>query len=401
MDLLGRVREDFGIPLIGVRPTGLGADARAVLFRGETADGRAYAVKASTAPQPGLVVADFLATRGVPGVPAPLRTRSGTVVAVAVDVTGDRDRNGDSDSDSGDSGDWDGSSVSVVPWVEGARAIETGLDAAQWRTFGEVLGAVHSTPPAAPLVGAEDGLLPLDRHDPTAEVRRARRFGAALLRARAQRPVDPLLGELADLWDRHGSRVLEVAALAGATATDEQVWRDVDRVICHTDPHHGNLLLGSTTAPTTGSDAGPLTTDAGPPATDAGPGEVWLVDWDDAVLAPREADLIFVVGGVYSFAPITDAQVGWFFEGYTPASGGVTLPDLDPTRLTYYRSTRALTDFLDFADAVLADDAVELAREPDLRPEPADRAAALRIAAGALSPDGLVTITLSKAAAGH
>lgn len=29
MDLLGRVREDFGIPLIGVRPTGLGADARA------------------------------------------------------------------------------------------------------------------------------------------------------------------------------------------------------------------------------------------------------------------------------------------------------------------------------------------------------------------------------------
>jgi hypothetical protein len=60
VDLLGRVREDFGIPLIGVRPTGLGADARAVLFRGETADGTAYAVKTSTAPQPGLAVADFL-----------------------------------------------------------------------------------------------------------------------------------------------------------------------------------------------------------------------------------------------------------------------------------------------------------------------------------------------------
>ena len=96
VDLLGRVREDFGIPLIGVRPTGLGADARAVLFRGETADGSAYAVKTSTAPQPGLVVADFLAARGVPGVPGPVRARSGALVA-----------------------DHDGAAVSVVPWVDG------------------------------------------------------------------------------------------------------------------------------------------------------------------------------------------------------------------------------------------------------------------------------------------
>jgi hypothetical protein len=38
----------------------LGADARATLFRGETADGTRYAVKVISAPQPGLVVADFL-----------------------------------------------------------------------------------------------------------------------------------------------------------------------------------------------------------------------------------------------------------------------------------------------------------------------------------------------------
>jgi hypothetical protein len=49
----------------------MGADARAVLWRGETADGRGYAVKTSSAPQPGLVVADFLASRGVRGVPPP------------------------------------------------------------------------------------------------------------------------------------------------------------------------------------------------------------------------------------------------------------------------------------------------------------------------------------------
>ena len=54
------VLEGFGVPLIGVRPTGLGADARASLWRGVTADDTSYAVKTSSTPQPGLEVADFL-----------------------------------------------------------------------------------------------------------------------------------------------------------------------------------------------------------------------------------------------------------------------------------------------------------------------------------------------------
>lgn len=387
MDLLGRVREDFGIPLIGVRPTGLGADARAVLFRGETADGTAYAVKTSTAPQPGLAVADFLATRGVPGVPAPLRTRSGALVSVGRG-NGGRDGNGDGAGDG--KGDGDGTVVSVVPWIDGARAIETGLEAAQWRGFGALLGTVHSVRPAAPLVGGP-APLPVDGHDPGAEVARARSFAAQLSAAVAEAPADPLLAELVALWEAGGPRVLEVAALAETTA-GAPAWDTAETVICHADPHHGNLLLESGGVESGGLDGG---RSGGGESRTVRTGGVWLVDWDDAVLAPREADLIFVVGGVYSFAPITDAQVGWFFEGYTPASGGVTLADLDPTRLTYYRSTRALTDFLDFADAVVADDVLALHQDP------ADRAAALRIAAGALSPGGLVSITLSKAGAGH
>lgn len=357
MELLRRVRQDFGIPLIGVRPTGLGADARATLWRGETADGTGYAVKCSTAPQPGLVVADFLAMRGVPGVPAPVHTVSGSLTSPLADGS------------AGSGGRLAGRPVvSVVPWIEGRRAIDAGLDAGQWQAFGAVLGAVHATPAAAPLVGHSDGdgLLPRDRHDPTAEVRRAREFGDRLADTLRHAPDDPLLRELADLWHGHGSRVLEVAAVAESTATDAQAWQDVEPVVCHADPHHGNLLLDPVT------------------------GAVWLVDWDDAVLAPREADLIFVVGGVYSFAPITAADEAAFFDGYTPATGGVSRSDVDETRLTHYRATRALTDFLDFADEAL-----------DLRRDQGDRATSLRIAAGALSPQGLVTLTLSEAPAEH
>ena len=351
MDLTARVREGFGIPLIGAQPTGLGADARASLWRAVTADGTSYAVKTSSAPQSGLAVADFLARHGVAGVPAALPTLSG---GLTVDHQGDV--------------------VSVCPWVEGPRAIDTGLDQEQWRAFGSLLGAVHATAPGERLVGAS-GLLPVDRHDPTVEVERARAFPERLARAGGATPDDAVVAELAGLWGRSGADVLAVADLAEASARSD-AWAGAgapagaglgtEGVICHSDPHHGNLLL------------------------DGDGNGVWLVDWDDAILAPREADLIFVVGGVYTFAPITADDERSFFDGYTPASGGVTRSDLDADRLTYYRTVRALTDFLDFAD-----DALDLAKSMG------ERADALRIARGAASPRGIVALTLSEAAVGH
>ena len=345
MDLIARVRAGFGIPLIGVQPTSLGADARASLWRAVTAHGTPYAVKTSSGVQPGLAVADFLAGQGVAGVPAPLHTLSGGLTV-----------------------DHDGGVVSVAPWVEWPRAIDTGLDEQQWRCFGAVLGAVHAAVPAGPLVGRE-ALLPVDRHDPTAEVERARAFPERLARAAAAAPDDAVIGELAVLWTQSGEDVLAVAGLA-ETSARSSAWAGAEGVICHADPHHGNLLLADAHS---GDGAG-----------------VWLVDWDDAILAPREADLIFVVGGVYSFAPITAEDERSFFDGYTPASGGVTRTHLHADRLTYYRSVRALTDFLDFAEDAL-DDGHSVA----------ERADALRIAAGALGHEGIVALTLSEAAAGH
>jgi spectinomycin phosphotransferase len=340
VDLTALVLEDFGIPLIGVQPTGLGADPCATLWRGLTADGSSYAVKSSSTRQAGLLVADFLARQGVGGVPAPVRTVS-----------------------SGLTTPHDGGVVSVVPWVAGSRAIDTGLDLQQWKAFGAVLGAVHATAPPAPLAGRA-ALLPLDRHDPAVQVERARAFPGRLRRARAAASTDPVTAELAGLWAGSGDAVMAVADHAESSSRSAS-WDCGDVVIGHADPHHGNLLLDDR-------------------------GGTWLVDWDDAVLAPREADLIFVVGGVYSHAPITSTDERAFFEGYTPASGGVTRSDLDAGRMTYYRSVRALTDFLDFADDAL-----------DRRHNESDRTAALRIASGALSPGGIVALTLSEAAAGR
>jgi spectinomycin phosphotransferase len=276
-------------------------------------------VKTSTGPQRGLAVMALLAARGVAGVPAPLRSRGGDL------TTG-----------------LDGVGLSVVPWVGERRALDGGLRPAQWAALGRLLAEVHATPIDGPLTA-----LPRAGHDPARWVWAVRALEADL---RAADPADPAVLALRDLWATHRHRVLAVADLAEACAGEAEAWRDAPVVVCHADPHLGNVQ-----------------------ATD--PDQVWLLDWDDAVLAQPEWDLMFVVGGV--LATPTRAEQQAFAAAYGTW-------DPHPTRLRYAQSHRALEDFVDFAHDVLAVD-----RHP-----PAHRAWALEVLHGQVGPDGLVAFAL-------
>lgn len=91
-----------------------------------------------------------------------------------------------------------------------------------------------------------------------------------------------------------------------------------------------------------------------------------------------DSDLIFILGGVLAFAPVTQQQQSWFFDGY-----GAT--NLDPIRLAYYRCARALEDL-----AYPAAQIVDMHRSTDR-----ERADALSIVRGVLSPTGLVNLALA------
>lgn len=76
---------------------------------------------------------------------------------------------------------------------------------------------------------------------------------------------------------------------------------------------------------------------------------MWLLDWDGAVLAPRERDLMFVLGGVNPSALAGAQEQARFFEGY----GVPGLVDVDPVRLAYYRCSWAVQDVADYAGRAL------------------------------------------------
>ncbi|SBT41393.1 phosphotransferase enzyme family protein [Micromonospora narathiwatensis] len=317
--LAARVAEDFGLALVSAVPVEFGADPTAELWRAGTVDGHGYAVKLSGGGTPaGLVVAAELARRGVPGVPAPLVTREGRLSTVH-----------------------EGRRLTVVPWLSGERAADGGMRPAHWRRYGAVLAAAHAVPLTDELAG-----LPREDHTHAAIAAAVRETDGRL------RGVDGS----ADRWTREVAAHWRAAAADTARLLDrvdrlgaELRARPAELVVCHGDPHLGNVLLG--------------------PA-----GEVWLIDWDDAVLAPRERDLMFVLGGGPAWAFDSRLDEAAFRAGYGPMRP-------DPVRLAYHLGARTLDDLWSWSAEVA-----------DAGRSEADRVRALRIVEGLLSPSGLVSL---------
>ncbi|MCG5442001.1 phosphotransferase [Micromonospora sp. NIE79] len=312
----------FGLRLSTLDRVAHGADQHARLWLASTVDGTRYAVKLSGGgTSAGLVVTAYLADQGVPGIAAPLRIHDGRLF---VDHGNHR--------------------LSVVPWVSDQRALDGPMTSAHWRAYGAVLAAVH----AAPVTGELSRLLPAGGAAYPSIVAATRAMAARLRDPDAGDLVDPLFAELAGVWSAAADRlgVLTTEIERGAV---DLVARPGSGVVCHGDPHLGNLLLGAD-------------------------GQVWLIDWDDAVLAPVECDLMFVLGGVLAFAPITAEQQKAVLAGY-----GTT--DVDPARLAWFLAVRALDDLSDWTRQALNRDA-----------EASDRSRAARIVRGLVSPVGLVTL---------
>jgi spectinomycin phosphotransferase len=306
-----------------------GVDREATLWRVRDVTGRDLAVKwTSGGTVASLAVSHALAHAGVDGIVGPLPASDGR-----------------SWSDRG------GRRLVVVPWVHAPVALDAGLEERHWVALGRLLAAVHALPAPAtadlpssdrPHRRLRDAVVALHR-----DLDEARDLGSTT------NASDDLVALVLD--EAPMLRVVGDALLSGADNLHAAgVWSgNATPVLCHADAHLGNVLANDE-------------------------GGVWLLDWDDAVIGPREQDLLFVLdGGVLAFAPVTPAQAEAFFTGYGPV-------EIDRHALAYHRSIRALEDLVDFALEVL---------EPDRHPRPA-REAAYRYLRGNLAAGNLTEAAL-------
>jgi len=101
-------------------------------------------------------------------------------------------------------------------------------------------------------------------------------------------------------------------------------------VLCHGDIHGRNVLIDST-------------------------GVLHVVDWDTAVLAPKERDLMFIGGGIGGIWN-DEREAALFYEGYGPTN-------VQTAVLAYYRYDRIVEDIAVTTEEILSKDFSDADRE--------------------------------------
>jgi len=272
---------------IGYLP--IGHDSHAWAFRADTRDDERYFLKVRRriTNEAGLAIPHFLQERGVARVVAPMETVRGKLYTTAGDYA-----------------------LVVYPFLPGATGLSAGLSESQWFEYGATLRQVHEVVLSA-------GVRPLLRRDAYVP------DGAAAVHA-VDRHVDSETfggfgqASIAGFW--RANRGLIRTVVEQAQALGRQVAAaGPPFVLCHADAHTNNVLRD-------------------------GDEHIWVVDWDETMLAPRERDLMFVMGGI---GPgfVTPAQEEVFFRGY----GAV---DVSQPALAYYRYAWATSDIGSYGEAV-------------------------------------------------
>lgn len=311
----------YGVKAISFEYLALGRDLNAAAYRAVSDVGDDYFVKLRKgAFNPvTLAIPRALQDGGVQNVVAPLRTTDG---ALWCNVGKYR--------------------LTLYPFIQGGNAKVVGLTDPQWVEMGEAMQAIHSSGIARDFresIRVETFLFPagqLARH--ICDIVAAKTFSKSSQK------------EFAAFWLDRQSQILSMIRRAETLGRQLQ-HQAFEFTLCHGDIHAANTLVG----------------------TD---GSVWIVDWDDPVIAPRERDLLFFVGSKIARATTPHEEV-LFFRGY-----GSTI--INKMALAYYRYERIIEDLGADGQAVLLD--AELSD--------AARAEEARLAMTIFEPGNIIEATL-------
>ena len=130
---------------------------------------------------------------------------------------------------------------------------------------------------------------------------------------------DPVAAKLAEFMKSKRDEITRLIRRTEELATKVQS-QPLDLVLCHTDIHGGNILISDRD-------------------------ELYIVDWDNPILAPKERDLMFIGGGIDEIWK-TEREEAVFYEGY-----GKT--EINLSVLAYYRYERVIQDLAVIGEQLL------------------------------------------------
>ena len=274
-DLRACLQEQYDLNPVTMTFLPLGRDYDAGIYLVESEQGTAYALKVTSRPlyEPRCLVPRYLNDQGIASVVAPIPTHSSALWTQLSAWT-----------------------VIVYPWISGESSL-TGMTNEQWKQVGTIFQQIHQVR----LSTGSFTSLRKEIFDPTEYVRWVRAF-------ETQHDHTPNRGASTQLlrssWLAHQSTIHTVVSSLEKLAEVLQS-RPLPYVICHGDLHARNIIRNRA-------------------------GRVFVIDWDEVILAPKERDFIFVK------PPHANA----FFQGY-----GQT--EIDWVALTYFLWERVVQDMIE------------------------------------------------------
>ena len=292
-EIVACVQDAFGLQVDDVSFLPLGADGNTAVYQLIAQAGKPYFLKLRSGPfkEVSVTLPHFLHKQGIQGLIPPQPTTSGALWA-----------------------DWDGYKVMLYPFIDGHDAYDVPLTDAQWRQFGAALQRVHT----AVLPSSLAAVIPTETYTP-----KFRELVKKFMLDIQERPfAEPVAQKMAAFLYEKRDVVAQLVQRTEQLAKIVQE-RPSANVLCHSDIHAWNLLISND-------------------------GALYLVDWDDPILAPKERDLMFIgagLGGIWH----TPREKDLFYEGY-----GRT--EVDREILAYYRCERIIQDIAAYCEQIFLSD---------------------------------------------
>lgn len=277
--IISSLQEEYGLHVAQLTFLPLGADLGTAVYR-VMDDGMAYFLKLRKGFDEVIVTVPlFLKSQGIQEIIIPFETNSKQYWA-----------------------DFGKYKMILYPFIDGQDGFEMELTDRQKRSLGAALKGIHTTQVPQEL----RSILPRETFSP----RWREDLKVFQIQVEDSTFEDPTAVKLVEFMKSRQDEISHLVERAEGLAVELQS-KPLELVLCHSDIHGGNTLISEE-------------------------GNLYIVDWDNPILAPKERDLMFIGGGIdYNWKSKREEAV--FYEGYGKAETNLSA-------LAYYRFERIVQD---------------------------------------------------------
>lgn len=288
--IINRLSVYYWIEVTAIALLPIGADMNASIYKVQSSDQKTYFVKLRRdhSDDVNIAVLELLQMAGIQQLIPPVRTAEGKPTQQVGDVT-----------------------FIVYPFVQGQDGFSRSFTDEQWIALGRALRQVHEIDvPAA-----------LQTHIRREEF--SSKWRDVVRALYVDMESEPTCDEIAlKVWKflQENKSIIQRLVNRAEQLAQKARSQPLKFVLCHSDIHGGNVLVDDKD-------------------------DLYIVDWDDPILAPKERDLMFIGGGVGNVWNKPHEEK-LFYQGYGQM-------ELNWALLAYYRHERIVEDIAIYAQELL------------------------------------------------